>query len=83
MNWQDAAIIDLVRTAQQVYVNREAVKSKQKCQMMAATLQKTWEIKKQQGNEVSRGRGGTGNEKGKPGAEANRSGGGDRSGRIV
>ncbi|CAI5771186.1 KAG8124236.1hypothetical protein E2320_019528 [Podarcis lilfordi] len=26
MNWQDAAIIDLVRTAQQVYVNREAVK---------------------------------------------------------
>lgn len=58
MDWQDAAIIDLVKTAQQVYVNREAVKSKQKCQMMAATLQKTWEIQKQQETEATRGRGG-------------------------
>ena len=40
MNWQDATISELVRTAQQVFVNREAVKQKQKSQMMVAAVQK-------------------------------------------
>lgn len=50
LEWQDATMTELVRAAQQVFVNRETAKNKQKCQMMVSAFQAAANKQTPQGN---------------------------------